>query len=66
MRYWEKTVLWDRDDRTSGCGIIMIKELDYGIRTPPPFQSLIRLQLLSYHYFIIKFILPMVRFIFMC
>ena len=29
-----KTVLWDRDDRSSGCGTVMKNELECGIRTP--------------------------------
>lgn len=55
----KKTVLWDRDDRSSGCGIVMKKELECGIRTPWPLQSLMRLQLWPYHYYSVKFILPM-------
>ena len=57
IQHWEKTVLWDRDDRSSGCGTIMKNELECGIRTP--LTVLIRLRLWPYHYFSVKFILPM-------
>ena len=31
----KKIVLWDRDDRISGYRIVMKKELECGITTPP-------------------------------
>ena len=41
MYFWErKDEIRDSDEKSAGCGILVKKERECGIRTPPPFQTL--------------------------
>ena len=37
MYFWEsRNEIWDSDEKSAGCGILVVKEWECGIRTPLP------------------------------
>jgi len=49
MYFWErKNGIRDRDGKSAGCGILVKKEREYGIRTP--FQTLKALQIFEHNH----------------